>query len=82
MINPLITAETLEKKSKEAKDKAFNTFMAQPTIRLLMSKMPETEPEYLETLLREAHSHGWAGASGHTAVSFIEVLMKNEMKRQ
>lgn len=77
-MDPRQKVEEIEQKAKEAKERAFGVFMNQATIRILMSKLPETEPELLEALLKEAHSSGWNSGAGHNAVAFIEVLMKGK----
>lgn len=68
-------------RSAEAKESAFKSFMLQPVIRLLMSKLPQTEPEILETIMKEAFNSGFSSGSGFTAISMVEVVMKAEMKK-
>ena len=77
----IIDKDEISRKDKIAKDEGFKSFMAQPTIRILMSKLPETEPEILEALLKEAHDRGWNGGAGHNAVLFAEIMLRSEKRR-
>jgi len=74
----VIDKEELTRRENVAKETSFKAFMAQPTIRILISKMPSTEPELLEALLKEAHDRGFGSGAGANAAMFIEVMMRRE----
>lgn len=74
----MLSKEALNEKDAVGREESFKKFMAQTTIRILISKMPSTEPELLEALLKEAHDKGWNCGSGHNAAMFIEVLMRQD----
>lgn len=78
----MITKEALTAKDVAAREDGFKAFMAQTTIRILISKLPSTEPELLEALLKEAFDKGWNGGSGHNAVMFLEVLINSERNKR
>lgn len=67
-----------EMKAKEVTDKkrAFEDFMSQPTIRLLVSMIPASEhKDTLNTLLQESFNSGWSGGSGNVAMSFFKAII-------
>ncbi len=67
-----------EMKVQEATEKkrAFDSFMDQPTIRLLVSMVPGSEhKDTLNTLLQESFNSGWSGGSGSIALTFLKAIM-------
>ena len=73
----MLTREQFEAKSATAKAAAFDRFMQQPTIRVLISMIPRAEhEEVLTTLLQEAFTQGWSCGTGDTLITVLEHALK------
>lgn len=77
------TEAQIRARDDSAKEKAFDDFMAKPTIQLLVSTIPAMESqETICTLLQEAHAFGWNGGSGQMMLMLFEELMKRPPNSQ
>jgi hypothetical protein len=68
----MITKEQLEARTNREIKEAFANFMQKPTIRLLISTIPETGQETLTTLLLEAYTQAWTAGQASFAVMMLE----------
>lgn len=56
------------------KKASFERFKDQHAIRLIMSMIPAGErPDVLDTLLREAHDHGFAAGTSSTILGILKM---------
>lgn len=59
----------------------FEEFMKKPTVRLLISMIPNLErQEIIEALLRESFSAGWECGVGHLSVSVLKKMWPTTSK--
>lgn len=77
----MITQEQLKAKEDSDKSKGFDSFMARPTTRLLLSMIPAGEhQDALRTLLREAFDTGWGHGSGSMLGIMLEQVMRGPQR--
>jgi hypothetical protein len=74
--------EQLHALSETAKNKSFDSFIAMPSVRLLISMIPASEhAEVLTTLLKEAYFTGWGGGSAATLSIMLAEMIKGQSPR-
>ncbi len=78
----MITEDRYKQRSDLEQKKGFEDFLAQPSIRLLMSMIPPSErQETMETLLSEAYKAGFNRGSGSFALMTLESLLSPRPSR-
>jgi hypothetical protein len=74
--------EQLQAFSETARNRSFDSFMAMPSVRLLISMIPPGEKtEVLTTLLKEAYFTGWGGGSAATLSILLAEVIKGPPPR-
>lgn len=68
--------------AKQAIDRSFDAWLGQPTIRVLISTIPEgSTSEALSALLRSAYESGFAAGQGHAMVDMIQSVFASRERR-